>query len=78
MKEFLIFAAFYAVILGAQFMHARYERRKMDKLDHVKSHINAKIVGVVGVVAQHEPLWHAMKDYVVHVVVYSGAVIPAH
>lgn len=89
-KEVLIFATLYAFVIGAHLAHKRYaawkERRAREReaanalapispmdVPNGRAHTLAFLVAAVG---PHGV--EAVKHYVVHLLIYSGYIIPPH
>lgn len=79
MKEATIFAAFFAITLVAHTVQHKYHDFKEKHPESViKMHIRSKVIAFVLTSLLHPNLWFAVKEYLVHLIVYSGSVIGAH
>lgn len=71
MTDLMVFVAFFLLAMVFDWVHGWLEHHPMKKHKH-----KIAVLAVAGL-AHHPSIWHGLHDFVVHFVVYSGAVIPA-
>ena len=75
MKEALIFLSIYALAFGVHHLHAFIAERRLRKaalIEARKPHLSATVVAA----AAHPSTLDAIREYCVHLIVYSGYIIP--
>lgn len=83
MYEAAVFTSFIGISILAHQVAEHYERRKRDEGKQSPfNHHHASIVTALSPAAVHGLLhpavWHGVRDYVVHFIIYSGQIIPPH
>jgi hypothetical protein len=83
-REVLTFLLIYAVILGAHALHERIQRRRLHASKREAATLPARkglrslhrhALAIALTTATHPVTHAAVKEYVIHLVVYSGYVI---
>lgn len=83
MYEGIIFAAFLGISLVAHGTAEYYEHRKArtgeaSPFSHHRAGVLTLLAPFCIHYLTHPAFWHAVKEYIIHLVVYSGLVIPGH
>lgn len=81
MKEGLNFIAFVALSFCFHWvgqLWSKYREKRAKKGPKLEAYHKAAIVTAAASVASQPHFWEGVKEYVVHVVVYSGHVLPPH
>lgn len=76
LQEMLVLGSFFAISCCAHWAASIEERKQKSLQTFTRNHAHA--ITVLAALFTHPVVWHSVREYLVHFIIYSGHVLSLH